>query len=92
MDLGYLCVCVSLLHSGTWELSRKDVRLVKELGSGQFGVVQLGVWKGKHQVAIKMVKEGCMSPSSNQAIIFSCFLMFFLFSVLWLLSLYTGNL
>ncbi|XP_034155524.2 cytoplasmic tyrosine-protein kinase BMX isoform X1 [Pangasianodon hypophthalmus] len=46
---------------GAWELSRKDVRLVKELGSGQFGVVQLGVWKGKHQVAIKMVKEGCMS-------------------------------
>lgn len=44
-----------------WELSRKDVRVVKELGSGQFGVVQLGVWKGEHQVAIKMVKEGCMS-------------------------------
>ncbi|XP_058238161.1 cytoplasmic tyrosine-protein kinase BMX-like isoform X2 [Hemibagrus wyckioides] len=46
---------------GMWELSRKDVRVVKELGSGQFGVVQLGVWKGEHQVAIKMVKEGCMS-------------------------------
>ncbi|XP_060767565.1 cytoplasmic tyrosine-protein kinase BMX-like isoform X2 [Neoarius graeffei] len=46
---------------GVWELSRKDMHLVKELGSGQFGVVQLGVWKNKHQVAIKMVKEGCMS-------------------------------
>ncbi|KAK3528360.1 hypothetical protein QTP86_034136, partial [Hemibagrus guttatus] len=46
---------------GMWELSRKDVRVVKELGSGQFGVVQLGMWKGEHQVAIKMVKEGCMS-------------------------------
>ncbi|KAI5629868.1 tyrosine-protein kinase BTK, partial [Silurus asotus] len=46
---------------GVWELRREDMRLVKELGSGQFGVVQLGVWKGKHQVAIKMVKEGCMS-------------------------------
>uniref|UniRef100_A0AAR2L100 Tyrosine-protein kinase n=1 Tax=Pygocentrus nattereri TaxID=42514 RepID=A0AAR2L100_PYGNA len=46
---------------GEWELSRSDVKLVKELGSGQFGVVQLGVWKGQHEVAIKMVKEGCMS-------------------------------
>ncbi|XP_053472982.1 cytoplasmic tyrosine-protein kinase BMX [Ictalurus furcatus] len=46
---------------GAWELRREDVCLVKELGSGQFGVVQLGMWKGKHQVAIKMVKEGCMS-------------------------------
>ncbi|XP_027024533.2 cytoplasmic tyrosine-protein kinase BMX isoform X1 [Tachysurus fulvidraco] len=46
---------------GVWELSRKDVRLVKELGSGQFGVVQLGVWKDDRRVAIKMVKEGCMS-------------------------------
>ncbi|KAI5088857.1 tyrosine-protein kinase BTK, partial [Silurus meridionalis] len=46
---------------GVWELRREDMRLEKELGSGQFGVVQLGVWKGKHQVAIKMVKEGCMS-------------------------------
>lgn len=44
-----------------WELCREDVHLVKELGSGQFGVVQLGVWKGKYEVAIKMVKEGCMS-------------------------------
>ncbi|XP_036419057.1 cytoplasmic tyrosine-protein kinase BMX-like [Colossoma macropomum] len=46
---------------GEWELSRDDVKLVKELGSGQFGVVQLGMWKGQHEVAIKMVKEGCMS-------------------------------
>lgn len=49
------------LHSGKWELCRDDVKLLKELGSGQFGVVQLGLWKGKHEVAIKMVKEGCMS-------------------------------
>uniref|UniRef100_A0A8B9HIX5 Tyrosine-protein kinase n=1 Tax=Astyanax mexicanus TaxID=7994 RepID=A0A8B9HIX5_ASTMX len=46
---------------GEWELCREDVELVKELGSGQFGVVQLGMWKGQHEVAIKMVKEGCMS-------------------------------
>ncbi|KAI4875048.1 hypothetical protein NFI96_014254 [Prochilodus magdalenae] len=50
-----------LAEHGRWELSRDDVKLVKELGSGQFGVVQLGVWKGQHEVAIKMVKEGCMS-------------------------------
>ncbi|XP_026867189.1 cytoplasmic tyrosine-protein kinase BMX [Electrophorus electricus] len=46
---------------GEWELRRDDVRLGKELGSGQFGVVQLGVWKEQQQVAIKMMKEGCMS-------------------------------
>ncbi|XP_072527200.1 cytoplasmic tyrosine-protein kinase BMX-like isoform X2 [Salminus brasiliensis] len=46
---------------GEWELCREDMELVKELGSGQFGVVQLGMWKGQHEVAIKMVKEGCMS-------------------------------
>lgn len=46
---------------GAWELRREDLQLVKELGSGQYGVVQLGIWKRKRQVAIKMVKEGCMS-------------------------------
>ncbi|XP_043928728.1 cytoplasmic tyrosine-protein kinase BMX [Protopterus annectens] len=46
---------------GKWELKREDIVLVKELGSGQFGVVQLGKWKKKYDVAIKMIKEGCMS-------------------------------
>ncbi|XP_076880183.1 cytoplasmic tyrosine-protein kinase BMX-like [Brachyhypopomus gauderio] len=48
-------------EAGEWELRREDVCVVRELGSGQFGLVQLGVWKEQHQVAIKMVREGCMS-------------------------------
>uniref|UniRef100_A0A8D0ECJ6 Protein kinase domain-containing protein n=1 Tax=Salvator merianae TaxID=96440 RepID=A0A8D0ECJ6_SALMN len=31
-----------------------------EIGSGQFGVVKIGKWKGKY-VAVKMIKEGSMS-------------------------------
>ena len=32
-----------------------------ELGSGQFGVVKKGKWKGTIDVAVKMMKEGTMS-------------------------------
>ncbi|XP_067896200.1 cytoplasmic tyrosine-protein kinase BMX-like [Heterodontus francisci] len=44
-----------------WELNRDEIVLVKELGSGQFGVVQLGKWKQRYDVAVKMIKEGSMS-------------------------------
>ncbi|XP_075770424.1 cytoplasmic tyrosine-protein kinase BMX [Pelodiscus sinensis] len=49
------------LGNGIWELKREEIVLLKELGSGQFGVVQMGKWKGKYDVAIKMIKEGSMS-------------------------------
>uniref|UniRef100_A0A8I3S7G2 Tyrosine-protein kinase n=1 Tax=Canis lupus familiaris TaxID=9615 RepID=A0A8I3S7G2_CANLF len=49
------------LGSGIWELKREEITLLKELGSGQFGVVHLGKWKGQYDVAIKMIKEGSMS-------------------------------
>uniref|UniRef100_A0A8B7VXP9 non-specific protein-tyrosine kinase n=2 Tax=Castor TaxID=10184 RepID=A0A8B7VXP9_CASCN len=49
------------LGSGIWELKREEIALLKELGSGQFGVVQLGKWKGQYDVAVKMIKEGSMS-------------------------------
>lgn len=52
-------VCLALL--GIWELKREEITLLKELGSGQFGVVHLGKWKGQYDVAIKMIKEGSMS-------------------------------
>ncbi|MBN3324991.1 BMX kinase, partial [Atractosteus spatula] len=47
--------------NGKWELKREEITLLKELGRGQFGVVQLGLWKSKYEVAIKMIKEGSMS-------------------------------
>ncbi|KAM6151458.1 cytoplasmic tyrosine-protein kinase BMX [Rhynchocyon petersi] len=49
------------LGSGIWELKREEITLLKELGSGQFGVVQLGKWKDKYDIAVKMIKEGSMS-------------------------------
>ncbi|XP_031301720.1 cytoplasmic tyrosine-protein kinase BMX isoform X4 [Camelus dromedarius] len=49
------------LGNGIWELKREEITLLKELGSGQFGVVHLGKWKGEYDVAVKMIKEGSMS-------------------------------
>ncbi|NXF39544.1 BMX kinase, partial [Nyctibius bracteatus] len=49
------------LGNGIWEMKREEIVLLRELGSGQFGVVQLGKWKGQYDVAIKMIKEGAMS-------------------------------
>lgn len=46
---------------GSWELNREEIVLLKEIGSGQFGVVQMGKWKGKYDIAVKMIKEGSMS-------------------------------
>ncbi|KAG2456456.1 BMX kinase, partial [Polypterus senegalus] len=46
---------------GNWELNKKEISLLKELGSGQFGVVHLGLWKDQYEVAIKVIKEGSMS-------------------------------
>jgi len=34
---------------------------VKQIGSGQFGVVYLGQWRAHVQVAIKAINEGFMS-------------------------------
>ncbi|XP_009887343.1 PREDICTED: cytoplasmic tyrosine-protein kinase BMX [Charadrius vociferus] len=49
------------LGNGIWELKREEIDVLRELGSGQFGVVHLGKWKGQYDVAIKMIKEGAMS-------------------------------
>nr|XP_009509071.1 PREDICTED: cytoplasmic tyrosine-protein kinase BMX [Phalacrocorax carbo] len=49
------------LGNGIWELKREEIVLLRELGSGQFGLVYLGKWKGQYDVAIKMIKEGAMS-------------------------------
>ena len=53
------CACVAIL--GIWGLQSEEITMLKELGSGQFGVVHLGKWKGQYDVAVKMIKEGSMS-------------------------------
>uniref|UniRef100_A0A8C9R832 Tyrosine-protein kinase n=1 Tax=Scleropages formosus TaxID=113540 RepID=A0A8C9R832_SCLFO len=49
------------LGYGVWEIDPQHLTCIKELGSGQFGVVKYGKWQGRHDVAIKMIKEGSMS-------------------------------
>ncbi|MGH0160282.1 UNVERIFIED_CONTAM: hypothetical protein FKN15_053118 [Acipenser sinensis] len=47
--------------AGVWEIDPRHLTFLRELGNGQFGVVKHGKWQGKHDVAIKMIKEGSMS-------------------------------
>ena len=49
------------LAHGKWEIDPTELTLLEELGSGQFGVVRRGKWKGTTDVAVKMMKEGTMS-------------------------------
>ncbi|XP_062871436.1 tyrosine-protein kinase Tec [Trichomycterus rosablanca] len=44
-----------------WEIDPCELTFMKELGSGQFGVVRLGKWRAQHKVAIKAIREGAMS-------------------------------
>ncbi|TRY60145.1 hypothetical protein DNTS_006451 [Danionella cerebrum] len=53
--------CTAGLGYGCWEIDPRQLTFIKELGNGQFGVVKYGKWQGRHDVAIKMVKEGSMS-------------------------------
>ncbi|XP_063672948.1 tyrosine-protein kinase Blk isoform X4 [Pan troglodytes] len=47
-----------------WEIPRQSLRLVRKLGSGQFGEVWMGYYKNNMKVAIKTLKEGTMSPEA----------------------------
>ncbi|KAG5851834.1 tyrosine-protein kinase BTK [Anguilla anguilla] len=49
------------LGYGVWEIDPRHLTFIRELGTGQFGVVKYGKWQGQHDVAIKMIKEGSMS-------------------------------
>ncbi|KAK3519270.1 hypothetical protein QTP70_023140 [Hemibagrus guttatus] len=47
--------------SDKWEIDPSELTFMKELGRGEFGVVQLGQWREQHKVAIKAIREGAMS-------------------------------
>ncbi|XP_074144023.1 tyrosine-protein kinase Blk isoform X1 [Sminthopsis crassicaudata] len=47
-----------------WEVPRQSLKLVRKLGSGQFGEVWMGYYKNNIKVAIKTLKEGSMSPEA----------------------------
>ncbi|XP_039607334.1 tyrosine-protein kinase TXK isoform X2 [Polypterus senegalus] len=44
-----------------WEVSPSELTSMKEIGSGQFGVVYLGKWRALCKVAVKTINEGSMS-------------------------------
>ncbi|XP_007539749.1 tyrosine-protein kinase TXK isoform X2 [Erinaceus europaeus] len=44
-----------------WEIDPSELTFVKEIGSGQFGVVHLGEWQTHTRVAIKTINAGSMS-------------------------------
>nr|XP_020514076.1 tyrosine-protein kinase Tec isoform X1 [Labrus bergylta] len=43
-----------------WEINPTELTFMKEVGSGQFGLVRLGKWRAQHKVAIKAIREGAM--------------------------------
>ncbi|KAG8516489.1 Tyrosine-protein kinase TXK [Galemys pyrenaicus] len=44
-----------------WEIDPSELTFLREIGSGQFGVVHLGEWRTHIRVAIKAINEGSMS-------------------------------
>lgn len=62
-------------HWDDWERPREEFTLCKKLGSGYFGEVFEGLWKGLVRVAVKVISRGeqvraqlnlvaCYSPTS----------------------------
>ena len=43
-----------------WEIDPSELTFMKEVGSGQFGLVRLGKWRNDERVAIKAIREGAM--------------------------------
>jgi serine/threonine protein kinase len=46
------------------EIDRNDLELKRELGSGNFGKVYYGLFRGQTEVAIKTLKPGAMTPTA----------------------------
>lgn len=48
-----------------WEIDRNSLKLLKKLGSGQFGEVWEGLWNNTTPVAIKTLKPGMSHITLN---------------------------
>ncbi|KAG8005927.1 Tyrosine-protein kinase Tec, partial [Nibea albiflora] len=58
--MGRCVPATSGFSSEKWEINPSELTFMKELGSGQFGLVRLGKWRAQHKVAIKAIREGAM--------------------------------
>ena len=45
-----------------WDIDRREIRLVRRLGAGEFGEVWEGLWNNTTSVAVKTLKPGTVSP------------------------------
>ena len=70
VELRYPCLAVekpqtvglSKQANEEWEIDRRQIRLIRCLGAGQFGEVWEGLWNGTTAVAVKTLKTGIVSP------------------------------
>ncbi|XP_044039943.1 tyrosine-protein kinase Tec isoform X2 [Siniperca chuatsi] len=58
--MGRCVPATSGFSSEKWEIDPSELTFMKELGSGQFGLVRLGKWRAQQRVAIKAIREGAM--------------------------------
>ncbi|KAH7696106.1 TK protein kinase [Aphelenchoides avenae] len=50
-------------HDDQWEIDRRSLRLIRQIGSGQFGEVWEGRWNNTTPVAVKKLKPGTADVS-----------------------------
>jgi len=53
---------LTFTHDDQWEIERRSLKFVRQIGSGQFGEVWEGTWNSTTPVAIKKLKTGTMDP------------------------------
>ena len=54
---------LSKLENEEWEIDRRQIRLIRRLGAGEFSEFWEGLWNNTTPVAVKTLKPGTTSPS-----------------------------
>lgn len=55
---------IAIFHNTDWEINLSELQMDRELGKGQFGVVQLALFRNQYYVAVKMMRDGMMEEDS----------------------------
>lgn len=53
---------LTFTYDDQWEIDRRSLKFVRQIGSGQFGEVWEGTWNNSTSVAVKKLKSGTMDP------------------------------